>query len=153
MISLTISACLYVNNSSFIQIDKFKKDISAEYKQIKIVDFEFTVPCFQFSYSFLDKTTEEEVFGIFDKTKTFIQSADFQTDFFKEYFKKYFTEQKIYPSAKICFDLNSDGKYEYVFDSMYYKQPYNSAANNEIDGYKTWDYSHLNSESKPVPER
>jgi hypothetical protein len=152
-----ITGCMVYNNLNTKQINTFKKELKAAHKGIKKLEIKYSVPSLYFIYSF-KKTTEDEMFDIFYKTKELILNEDFQKDFFEKFFNTYFKEdkdsdEKPYPSVSIDFDLNNDGEYEYQFESMYYKHPYNSGGKNEIDGYKTWAYWDFKSESKPVPEK
>ena len=151
-----ITGCMAYSNRNTKQINTFKKELEAAHKGIKKLEIKYSVPSLYFTYSF-KKTNEDEMFDIFYKTKELILNEDFQIDFFEKFFNTYFKEakelaKKPYPSVFINFDLNNDGEYEYQFESMYYKQPYNSGGKNEFDGYKTWTYWDFKSDSKPVPE-
>lgn len=145
------------NNLNTKQINTFKDEIKASHKEIKKLEIKYSVPSLYFNYTF-KKTNEDEMFNTFYKTKELIQNEAFQKYFFEKFFNTYFKEEKDidnrpYPSIYINYDFNNDGEYEYQFESLYYKQPYNSGRKNEIDGYKTWTYWDFKSESKPVPEK
>ena len=149
------AGCMVYHNLNTKQIDTFKEELKAAHIGMKRLDIKYSVPSLYFDYSF-KKANENEMFDVFYKTKDLILNEDFQEDFFGKFFNNYFKEykdskEKPYPSIFINFDLNNDGKYEYQFDSMYYKQPYNSNKRNEIDGYETWSYWDFNSEPKLVP--
>lgn len=154
---MLITGCMTYHNLNTKQVNTFKKELKADYKGIRKLEIKYSVPSLYFVYT-LKTATEDEMFDIFYKTKELIQNEDFQKDFFKKYFSNYFKEEadldvKSYPEIYINFDLNNDDKYEYQFESTYYKQSNNSDGENEIDGYKTWTYWDFKSESKPVPEK
>lgn len=152
-----VTGCMTYRNLNTKQVNTFEKEIKAAHKEIKKLEIKYSAPSLYFIY-FFKKTSEDEMFDVFYKTKELILNEDFQEDFFEKFFNTYFKEnkelaEKPYPSIFIDFDLNNDGKYEYQFESMYHKQPYNSGEKNEIDGYKTWTYWDFKSDSKPVLER
>ncbi|MBZ4647703.1 MAG: hypothetical protein JG777_3192 [Clostridia bacterium] len=157
LLLIYFTACTAYSSLNIPQITEFKKNITSEYEEINSLKVQYSVSCLSFIYSFKKEISEKQMFHIFYKTKELILKEDFQEEFFKQFFKKYYNntgEQKIYPNVSITFYLQNDEKDIYQFESLYYKEPYNSARENEIDGYKTWTYWNFNeNRGKPVPKQ
>ncbi|MFZ5987834.1 MAG: hypothetical protein ACOYWZ_12010 [Bacillota bacterium] len=144
-VTALFSACYSTSvNIKTEETNNFKKNIMTKYKIINSLVIRYSSASLQFNYKFSKKPTENEMFDIFRETKGILIEKKVQDSIFED------LEFEIYPDAYVQFDVDSDDKFDYQFYSLYYKKPYRSDRENEIDGYKTWYWWDFKNEGRRV---